>query len=235
MLTFQASRCALWPRRFVLPVLCGLLLLAPAVNTRADEPTTANSQVHAVALVTLPTTNQHEQAKEAQFRLALESPTTVQFVDEPLSGVITYLSQLHGIQIVIDQQALATQGDVASSTPVTVDLKEVTLRSALDLMLGHLDLTYMVTDEVLLITTEDDASERLNTRVYSVGEIITHCGQSPDDLLDLITATVDPTTWSDVGGTGAIVSFGSTLVISQTDRTHHKIEGLLGALQKSVQ
>jgi len=62
-------------------VLCGLLLLAPAVNTRADEPTTANSQVHAVALVTLPTTNQHEQAKEAQFRLALESPTTVQFVD----------------------------------------------------------------------------------------------------------------------------------------------------------
>ena len=109
---------------------------------------------------------------EKRIRAELEKPTTIQFVDEPLSGVITYLGDLHGIQIVIDQKALDTQGDVTSDTPVTVDLKDISLRSALRLMLSELDLTYLIQDEVLLITTEDDASERLTTKVYPVADLV---------------------------------------------------------------
>ncbi len=45
----------------------------------------------------------------------------------------------------------------------------VTLRSALRLMLKEFDLTFVVRDEVLLITGTEPASEMLMTRTYPVG------------------------------------------------------------------
>ena len=49
------------------------------------------------------------------------------FLDDPLSDAVTYLENLHGIQIEIDQKALE---DIAltTDTPVTKQLSGITLR-----------------------------------------------------------------------------------------------------------
>lgn len=55
-----------------------------------------------------------------------------------------------------------------------------------------------------------------------------------DSLIDLITATVDPTTWDEVGGPGTVMGFETnlSLVISQTQEVHDEIVDLLEQLRR---
>ena len=52
------------------------------------------------------------------------------------------------------------------------------------------------------------------------------------ELLDLITTTVKPSMWDDVGGPGMIMTFAGTLVVSQTLEVHDGIKDLLDQLRK---
>ena len=64
------------------------------------------------------------------------------------------LSQLAGVNIHLDPRGLSQEG-VRSDTPVTLNLpQEISLKSALTLILEPLHLTYTIKDEVLKITSE---------------------------------------------------------------------------------
>ena len=78
---------------------------------------------------------------------------------------------MHGIEIQIDHRALEDIG-IGSDTPITRNLKGITLRSALRLMLKEMDLTYVVRDEVLQITTPEEAESELTTKVYPVADLV---------------------------------------------------------------
>ena len=52
---------------------------------------------------------------------------------------------------------------------VTVNLHNISLRSALRLMLKDLQLTYIIQDEVLMITTPEEAEANLVVKVYPGG------------------------------------------------------------------
>lgn len=107
----------------------------------------------------------------------LDAPTTLEFIETPLQDVIEYLKDLHDIEIQIDTKALDDVG-IGSDTPITRNLKGVSLRSALRLMLRELDLTYMIENEVLLITTPEEAETRLSTKVYPVADLVLPIRQS---------------------------------------------------------
>jgi hypothetical protein len=83
-----------------------------------------------------------------------------------------YFQQLHGIEIQLDKRVLAAAG-VDGDMPITRSLKGVTLRSALKLMLGDLDLTYVIRHEVLLITSKTAAESMTDIRVYPVADLMT--------------------------------------------------------------
>jgi general secretion pathway protein D len=55
-----------------------------------------------------------------------------------------------------------------------------------------------------------------------------------DSLIELITTTIDPDSWDDVGGPGSIAEFATnlSLVISQTQEVHEKIDKLLAQLRE---
>ena len=173
---------------------------------------------------------------------SLNSPTTFEFVETPLNKVAEYLAARHHIKVELDKTAMADVG-IALDTPVTKNLKGISLRSALQLMLSELKLTYIIQDGELLITTPETADAHLTTLVYPVGELVevhnAGNGIFADDfesLIDLITSTVQPTTWDAVGGPGSIVrhSVGKSraLVISQTQEVHDEIAALLETLRK---
>jgi hypothetical protein len=167
---------------------------------------------------------------------ALAKPTQLQFKDAPLSNVIDFLKDYHGIEIQCDSKAMGDAG-VGSDTPVTQNLSGVSLRSALNLMLRPLNLTWTIRDEVLLITSPEEAENLLVTKVYDVADLVV-CRDSKgelwddyDSLIDVITSTAMPTTWDAVGGPASIApaNFGTAkaLAISQTDKVHAEIAALL--------
>ncbi len=108
---------------------------------------------------------------EIKIRKALDEPTNLEFVETPLTDVIDYLKDLHGIEIQIDNKALEDAG-AGTDTPVTKNLRGISLRSALRLMLGPMDLAFVIKDEVLLITTKEKADAELVTKVYPVADLV---------------------------------------------------------------
>ncbi len=55
-----------------------------------------------------------------------------------------------------------------------------------------------------------------------------------DSIIDLITSTIQPTTWDTVGGPGSISFYWPTLdlVFAQTEEAHEEAEELLDRLRK---
>ena len=172
---------------------------------------------------------------------ALSSTTQFEFTETPLQEVIDTLKERHKIEIQIDSKALTDVG-IGSDTSVTVNLKGVSLRSALNLMLKELNLTWTIQDEVLLITTPEEADNELFVKVYDVADLVecrderNQLSDDYDTLIDIITATVKPTSWDNVGGPGSIqgstLGTAKVLVILQTYRIHREIADLLENIRK---
>jgi len=108
---------------------------------------------------------------EQKIFAALDDDTRIEFIETPLNQVIDFLKDQHDINIEIDTKALDDIG-VGSDSPITRNLKGISLRSAFRLMLKDLGLTYVVKDEVLLITTPEEAESKLVTKVYPVGDLV---------------------------------------------------------------
>jgi hypothetical protein len=177
----------------------------------------------------------------ARIEAALASPTEICFVEAPLQEVLDSLKEQHHIEIQIDTKALEDVG-IGTDSPVTVDLKGISLRSALKLMLRKLSLTWMIEDEVLLITTPEEAEARVSTILYDVADLVTCRDEHDapwedyDTLIDVITPTIQPSTWDMVGGPGAIsgatLGTAKVLIVSQTREVQEQIADLLAKIRE---
>ena len=172
---------------------------------------------------------------EVKILEALDQPTTLAFSDIALEEAVNFLRDQHKINIWMDENALREEG-IETSQPVTLQMSNVTLRSALRLLLNPLNLTFLIDDEVLKITSEQKAGDTLFTRTYPVRDL---CGQANefDELADAIQRTVEPDTWDDSGGTGSVAPLqgSGSVVILQTYDVHTKILQLLRTLREAKQ
>lgn len=169
-------------------------------------------------------------AAQMEIRKALEGdPVTMNFVDFPLSDVMDDLSNRYKMHIELDNRALQDLG-IDASRLITATYRGMTLRSALKLMLEPLDLTYIIEDEYLLVTTVDEAEQRLDTRIYPIRP---QWGVAPNDLMTAMTATVHPVTWEQAGGPGSVKPLGENLIITQTQKVHEDIVDLLEQLERA--
>ena len=102
-------------------------------------------------------------------------------------------------------------------------------------------LTWIVHNEVLLITTPEAAENSLVTKIYDVRDLVTFIDDQMEEqyefyaLIELIETTLSHTTWDEIGGPGFIDSFQATgldvLVVSQTREVHEEIDLLLKKLR----
>ena len=92
--------------------------------------------------------------REMEIERKLKTPVMLKFHDRPLSEVVKHLAKLADVNLHLDAKGLDEEG-VSSDTPVTIDLtQEISLKSALNLILEPLHLSYVIKDEVLKITSE---------------------------------------------------------------------------------
>lgn len=109
--------------------------------------------------------------REEQIISALRQNTDIAFADTPLEVAMQVLADLHDIPIILDRAALAEES-IQPDTPINHVLSGLTLRSALKIILDELQLTYVIQDEVMKITTQTKAADILSTRVYPVGDLV---------------------------------------------------------------
>ncbi|HUE69965.1 MAG TPA: permease prefix domain 1-containing protein [Pirellulaceae bacterium] len=106
-----------------------------------------------------------------KIQAALDREVEFDFLDLPLTEVAEHIAKTNGFPVILATSTLADAA-ITEDTPVTNRIKGISLRSALRLMLGELNLTYVIENEVLAITTPEDADLRLVTRVYDVRELL---------------------------------------------------------------
>ena len=240
--------------------------------------------------------------KDRQIERQLHTPVNLEFKNAPLEKAISDLQEMTGINIHLDRTALREAG-VQVDAPVTVSLaKPIALKSALSLLLKDAGLMYHIEDEVLKVTTPQQAKGKLVTRTIPVADLVlpienytlptreqvlrtgpagsvpnlnlsgsplgrnamrgedvspgtlgseAHLttprpgnaggwvrggakGTIEDLLMKLITNTVSPNSWSEMGGPGTIDYYplGMALIVNQTPDIQEQIQELLTALRR---
>ena len=261
---------------------------------------------------------------ELEIQQALKKKVDVNFNGDPLYTVLDSLAKMAGINVFLDPEGIDAHG-VTPDTPITLPLrKPVSLRSALNLILEPLELSYVIQDEVLRVTSELVRDGDVYARTYNVADLVIPIpnyaptydmglpgamreahntaanslvgvtsnapflagGPSPEDpvktpdsasalaqlgqsgaldiirgrndasntnplgfgpggpgggsqadfetLIELITTTVEPESWEDLGGSGTLAEFPTnlSLVVSQTQEVHEKVADLLAQLRR---
>ena len=87
-------------------------------------------------------------SREARIHQALAGKTLFDFSERPLAEAVDDIARRHGIEVLLDRKVLAEEG-IACDTPITCQVTDVSLRSALRLAFDDLDLTYVVRDGYL--------------------------------------------------------------------------------------
>jgi general secretion pathway protein D len=116
--------------------------------------------------------NERRTERELEIERRLKTPVLLKYENTPLSEVMHGLSELAGVNIHLDPRGLSQEG-VNSDTPVTLNLsKEISLKSALNLILEPLHLSYIVKDEVLKITSEQLRDGEMFPKTYNVADLV---------------------------------------------------------------
>lgn len=260
---------------------------------------------------------------EMEIQKSLGKPVELNFTNRPLNEVVDVLSKMTGVNIYLDPQGLHAEG-VTVDTPVTLTLSSpISLKSALNLLLEPLHLSFVIQNEVLRVTSQQTRDSNVYAKVYYVADLVVpipnftptynmgiagalreslaslgYGGQgaglgrapltvaganAPENnptgmnptvlaqqqlasqnglfpnsmprnqpigagpgglgggaqadfapLIELITTTIEPDSWSDVGGPGSIAEFETnlSLVVSQRQDIHERIADLLEQLRR---
>jgi hypothetical protein len=171
---------------------------------------------------------------------ALNEPRSADFKGMPFSEAVNYIQKLLGVPVIADPQALAEVG-VNNETPVpALTTNKIATRTMLKKLLAELNLTYVVKDETIYITSAARAKEMMTVRTYYVGDLANavdmrfgpflsrlQAQQNLAQLVTLITQSIDPSSWEVNGGNGTITfePITMSLVIKQSAEVHYQVRG----------
>jgi hypothetical protein len=134
-------------------------------DAMADNAAKSPEKSEAAVIPTEDSLNAETEAKFEQF-------VTVDVADQPLSEYFSALSEKLHVNVMFDATALKDASIDPTTTPIGVALKDVRLRTLLNLMLEEHRLAYIVRDGILFVTTTDKANATLVIKVYDCRAIL---------------------------------------------------------------
>jgi len=234
-----------WWAGFALVALAGCAALtdphdAGAAKAQANGPTTQHSETASARDVEAREEAAFVKPADAKARAALDrNIPEINFQGVPLSDAVEFLRDVTSTNLFVNWKALEAAG-IERNTVVTARLRDVKFAKALKTILndaggGTVKLNYEVDDGVITISTEEDLSRNVNTRVYDIRDLIvqpddgpptefagaetekpgaasqpTTQSLSPRDqatksVIGLIQDTVAPDTWKEKGGVAGTI------------------------------
>jgi len=118
--------------------------------------------------------NPGETRSEADLEIyrKLDMPITMPYDQPmPLDTVVDFIRQNAGINIMVDEAALAEAG-ATSDINVVTNLQNITLKNYLKHVLAPYNLSYIVEDEVLTITGANKRSGKTVVKYYPVADLV---------------------------------------------------------------
>ena len=204
---------------------------------------------HTERLRQTPSPSQKPTTQEMQMKLG--DRLSIEFINTPLRDVISFLQEKSKMNFFLDKDA--------PDTNVNIKLNDVPLSVILDYILPK-GLGYVVKDNIIHITVEP-----LELRVYDVRDLLINLedrqsltaqvgatgvaegspskGEGKDtfdrvqEIINLITSTIEPASWSANGGKGMIAAREGMLgdiVVTHILGVHKEVEGILAALRSSA-
>lgn len=159
-------------------------------------------------------------------RQRLEETISVNLRGVPLIDAVDRLSDLADTPIRLDRSSLRGAG-VRERTPVTLEIADQKLRTALIAILHDLELTWVIRDGLVWVISQDDADEFSKTAVYDVRDLARNFEESKS-LQQAIESQASPDQWEAMGGFGSMdFPKPGVLVVHQTERNHDAVLQLL--------
>ena len=171
--TPQGQRILAMPLSMTMPVVvtqgnekisvaCSMLLAAKVGDAGKSQESLASftERVDEMPIDSTPQPVRKEPVLESERRIyrALDEPGEVSFLGTPLTGAMKFFRENLQVPIVIDDKALEGVS-ITPDEPITLELPPVSFRSALRLILNPLELTFVIRNEVLLITSYEEAAK----------------------------------------------------------------------------
>ena len=100
---------------------------------------------------------------EESIRQRLLGQTSVDFKDVPLLDAIDELTEPCGIDVRWDRNAME-KAAIGNDTPVTLNMKQVSREEAIQLLLRPAQLTFVINDDALMITTVEALNKTVEGR-----------------------------------------------------------------------
>ena len=151
--------------------------------------------------------------------------------NQGLENALQQIATEAGCRLLIDAPTLADEG-ISSDQPVKCHLHKLPLGICLKKLLEPLQLTYVVEEGVLVITTIARADETLSIRVYDISNC--HKITKPLSYARLLSTLADLTSgkWLELEGEGGQAELLSSkhLLVLQTQQVHSEIELLIEEL-----
>lgn len=112
-------------------------------------------------------------AAEQEIFRKIDTPVSVKYKNRALGEVLQELSSMTGINMVLDERALSALR-VTPDSPVTLQVpNSISLKSALNIILGSLDLTYVIENDVMNITSVEVKRSKVFPKTYRVTDLVT--------------------------------------------------------------
>ncbi len=153
---------------------------------------------------------------------------TQDFSDSSLREVVQWLQDKQQPVVLVDKNALASIG-ISTAEPVSDALNNAPIYLLLN-RLRRLGVDWYYQDEILHLTSFEEAGETETTLPYNVGDLL-DSGYEMDQLVDMLASTVAPTTWSEVGGPAVLNALGDVLIVRQTGELQRQVQGVLKVLR----
>ena len=187
---FAAGLAIFWPGRNAAP---GVAMAVAQVAVVPEKPVGGNAA-----------------GQEPKLQELLNKRIDIDVVEMPLKDVVAYLQHETGIQFVLSMKKLE-EASVSPDTPVTRSLRRVRVSTLLDVVLKELELTYVERDDLLVITTPEDAEATMEVRVYDCRDLLAM--PTPDgSKISLPAAGVSATAKApakEAAGVAAVDPFGA--------------------------
>ena len=194
--------------------------------------------------------------KQIEAKLESTVLSTVAYEDTDVSEVVRDFAKKGNVTIVIDKKAL--EGVAEADRKITLELAEIKLGNALNIVIDQIGLVKSYKNGVLYITTKEKALGAVTTKTYDVRDITmrivdfptpeirlkedgTNRGPSiptPDDneeppTTDEVVEMIESTVTAEWGSSAKITVAQGQLIISAPRDVHKSVASLLDQLRAS--
>ncbi len=143
----------------------------------------------------------------------------------PLHQVVEWLTEQTGTNFDVNTTEIELGGLADVDTPITAKGKG-SVREIIRRICDPLELTYVVYESNIAITTKDNANEEPQLRFYDLSYVLPNSA-NVTALRSALMQSVAPLDWDQNGGQSTTSVVGSMLVVSAPDTTQQQIEMFL--------